>query len=91
LCVFVHRIGAIHEAQDAFTIDHEHGALAALTAVVHHAVGASHVQVGIAEMGKIEAADLVGEAAMGLNAVITDREDLRIQLLEAGVVRLKGG
>jgi len=42
-------------------------------------------------MGKIEAADLLGEAAMGLNAVITDREDLRIQLLEAGVVRLKGG
>jgi hypothetical protein len=40
---------------------------------------------------KVEAADLFGKAAMGLDVVVADGQNLRVQLLEAGVVRLKGG
>jgi len=42
-------------------------------------------------MGEVEAPDFVSEAAVRLDAVVADCEDFRIQLLEAGVVRPKGG
>jgi hypothetical protein len=45
-------------------------------------------------MGVLEtlgAADLLGESAVGRNVIVADSEDLRVELLEAGVFRLKGG